>query len=565
MFPEAMRLYHRTLTSKREAKRNFPATIGIWVMLLVILIASCSVPKAAQKQISVNLNADGKTLTVQLPPDSTVQHALDATSLSLGSLDRTEPPVYSTLSNGDSVQLVRVTEKFDVEQVVIPFEHQTLRNESLPKDKDVLLQSGKNGLEEITYRQVFEDGVEISGLPVPIKTTIIKEAVPEIVMTGVQTPFVPVAVPGRLVYLRDGNAWMIEETTGNRQAIVTKSDLDGYIFSLSTDGAWLLFTRRSKEEGQINSLWAAQIGKEPDQLIDLEAKNVVYFADWVPGSTAQVVYSTVEPQIAAPGWRSNNDLHLLTIFKSKRINQNEVKLETSLAGAYPWWGVSFEWATNPLRLAYANDHQVGVLDVTITDLEMKVDKTSPLLDFNPLQTNASWAWVPGISWGPDGRTIYTQDHVAPPGTTLPEESQRFDLAALPLEGIPPLHLVSQVGMFAYPLVSPIQPQATGEKAYKVAYLQAAFPSQSETSRYRLVVMDRDGSNPKALFPAEGVPGLTPQREWGAWSPAPLPTSSHFAITVIYQGNLWLVDAATGEAQQITGDNLTSRVSWKAKP
>ena len=560
-----MRLYHRTLTSKPKAKCNFPATIGIWMMLLAFLIASCSVPKASQKQISINVNADGKTLTVQLPPDSTVQQALDTASLSLGSLDRTEPPVYNTLSNGDSVQLVRVTEKYDVEQVVIPFEHQTLRNESLPKDKDVLLQSGKNGVEEITYRRVFEDGAEVSGQPVPIKTTILQESVPEIVMTGVQTPYVPVAVPGRLVYLRDGNAWMIEETTGNRKAIVTKGDLDGYIFSLSTDGTWLLFTRRSKEEGQINSLWAAQIGKEPDQLIDLEAKNVVYFADWVPGSTTQVVYSTVEPQIAAPGWRSNNDLHLLTIFKSKRIEQSEVKLETSLAGVYPWWGVSFEWATDPLRLAYANDHQVGVLDVTIKDLEMKVDQTSPLLDFNPLQTNASWAWVPGISWGPDGGIIYTQDHIAPPGTTLPEESQRFDLAALPVEGIPPLHLVSQVGMFAYPLVSPIQPLATGEKAYQVAYLQAAFPSQSETSRYRLMVMDRDGSNPKALFPAEGVPGLTPQREWGAWSPAPLPASSHFALTVIYQGNLWLVDAATGEAQQITGDNLTSRVSWKAKP
>ena len=102
-------------------------------------------------------------------------------------------------------------------------------------------------------------------------------------MTGVQTPFVPVAIPGRLVYLRDGNAWMIEETTGNRQAIVTKGDLDGYIFSLSTDGTWLLFTRRSKEEGQINSLWAAQIGKKRP-IIDLEVKNVVYFADWVPGS-----------------------------------------------------------------------------------------------------------------------------------------------------------------------------------------------------------------------------------------------------------------------------------------
>ena len=158
-----MRLYHRTLTSKPNAKCNFPATIGIWMMLLAFLIASCSVPKASQKQISINVNADGKTLTVQLPPDSTVQQALDTASLSLGSLDRTEPPVYNTLSNGDSVQLVRVTEKYDVEQVVIPFEHQTLRNESLPKDKDVLLQSGKNGVEEITYRRVFEDGAEVSG------------------------------------------------------------------------------------------------------------------------------------------------------------------------------------------------------------------------------------------------------------------------------------------------------------------------------------------------------------------------------------------------------------------
>jgi hypothetical protein len=120
-------------------------------------------------------------------------------------------------------------------------------------------------------------------------------------------------------------------------------------------------------------------------------------------------------------------------------------------------------------------------------------------------------------------------------------------------------------MFAYPLVSPLQPLPSGEQGYQVAYLQAAFPNQSETSRYRLVVMDRDGSNPKALFPEEGLPGLTPQREWGAWSSAPLPTSSHYAIAVIYQGNLWLVDATTGDAQQITGDNLTSRVAWRASP
>jgi len=68
-------------------------------------------------------------------------------------------------------------------------------------------------------------------------------------------------------------------------------------------------------------------------------------------------------------------------------------------------------------------------------------------------------------------------------------------------------LVPQSGMFAYPVPSPIQLYPSGENSYQVAYLQAMFPDQSETSPYRLVVMDRDGSNPKVVFPPEGEPGL----------------------------------------------------------
>jgi hypothetical protein len=75
-------------------------------------------------------------------------------------------------------------------------------------------------------------------------------------------------------------------------------------------------------------------------------------------------------------------------------------------------------------------------------------------------------------------------------------------------------------------------------------------------------MDRDGSNPQVLFPPEGNPGITPQRDWGAWSPDPLPDSGNYAIALVYQGNLWLVDAVAGQAQQVTGDGLTTRVIWK---
>jgi resuscitation-promoting factor RpfB len=104
--------------------------------------------------------------------------------------------------------------------------------------------------------------------------------------------------------------------------------------------------------------------------------------------------------------------------------------------------------------------------------------------------------------------------------------------------------------------------------YKIGYLQALFPEQSETSRYRLTVMDRDGSNRRSLFPPQDKPGMEPKQNWGDWSPAPLPEGSaesdgsNYAMTVIYEGNLWIVNVHSGTAIQITGDGLTSRVLWR---
>jgi hypothetical protein len=115
-------------------------------------------------------------------------------------------------------------------------------------------------------------------------------------------------------------------------------------------------------------------------------------------------------------------------------------------------------------------------------------------------------------------------------------------------------------MFAYPISSPLSKLPSEERAHQVAYLQALFPFQSETSRYNLMVMDRDGSNKKLLFPFEGVEGLEPQAV--VWSPDELDDSGNRALGLVYQNNLWIVDSVTGEAWQITGDGLTSRIDWK---
>jgi hypothetical protein len=117
-------------------------------------------------------------------------------------------------------------------------------------------------------------------------------------------------------------------------------------------------------------------------------------------------------------------------------------------------------------------------------------------------------------------------------------------------------------MFAYPRPSPIQAQTTGESAYQVAYLQAIFPEQSDTSRYRLMVMDRDGSNRRELFPPAEAQGIDPQRDWGVWSPQVVDGSQGHALAVLYQGNIWLVDSVSGETWQITGDGRINRVDWR---
>jgi hypothetical protein len=176
-----------------------------------------------------------------------------------------------------------------------------------------------------------------------------------------------------------------------------------------------------------------------------------------------------------------------------------------------------------------------------------------------MQTHGDWAWTPGIAWGADSETLFFVDHDAGQPPLAPEESPIFDLKVVSLTSNATVALAQNVGMFALPSVSQ---RASGaiSGAYQVAYLQAIFPEQSDVSRYRLVVMDRDGSNRQVLFPSPDLPGLEPQRP--VWAPGEIAGQSGSFLCVVYQGNLWLVDSGSGQARQITGDGLISGVDWK---
>lgn len=521
--------------------RLFCLLLGVSILFL----AGCAAPQVTEGVVSVTITADGEQVSVDIPSGSTVDGALRAAGLILGALDRTDPPLYTVLSDGSDVQVIRVEEEFIIEQEVIPFESQIVHNESLPEGQEYWLQLGENGLREITIRQLFEDGVKISSNPV--KSVIVQEPMPQIKMVGVQRAFVPFEIPGRIAYLVDGDAWIMEDTTGNRHQIISTGDLDGRIFSLSPEGDWLLFTRGDEDEDIINTLWVAPADAKGGDEIDLEVSNVVHFADWQPGKDLTIAYSTVEPRPGAPGWQANNDLRLLTFSPEGFVRHLPEILETNSGGLYGWWGTEFLWSPDGTKMSYARPDEIGLVDF---DSNQQV----PLKKFSPLQTFGDWAWIPGISWSPGNDLLYNVDHVPP------AESQQYDLEILPVTGGGQIVLASEVGMFSYPLPSPEFRLADQERAHMVAFLAARFPHQSETSSYDLVRMDRDGSNKRVLFPPEGSEGLQPQDL--SWSPEGLSEPWTFAIGVIYQGNLWIVDSQIGEAWQITGDGLTSRVDWK---
>jgi hypothetical protein len=527
--------------------KKFRAIRAHWILFLAaLLIVGCASPQATTGLIEVEIEVDGGSRSLSVPEGSTVQQALDQAGLLIDTLDRVQPPAYTVLQSGTIIKVTRIQERFEVEEILIPFERQTIRNEALPEGETRLLQPGMNGLQEITYRILEEEGVETSRTPV--KNVIIEDPQPEIVMIGLQAAYTPLSITGNLAYVSGGNAWLIQGDSGNRYPVVPTGDLDGRIFKLSQDGRWLLYTRQGDAEEAINHLWAISTTETDAEPIDLNAQNIIHFADWVPSSSSlTVTYSTVEPSPAAPGWQANNDLIAVSFSPSGVVLRPDVWIEANAGGQYGWWGTSFVWGDESSLLAYARADGVGVVDLEEARFET-------LHEIVPFQTFSDWAWVPGITWGHDNRTLFYVDHGSPVALENPGASPVFDLIALTGRGGLHLPLAMRTGMFASPSTSPPLETPTGEINYQIAFLQAISPLESVDSTYRLMVMDRDGSNLRTLFPEPGEPGLEPNQP--IWSP------DADQIAIIYRNDLWIIDVASATGHRLTADGQTISYDWR---
>ncbi|MBI4631170.1 MAG: G5 domain-containing protein, partial [Chloroflexi bacterium] len=315
--------------------------------------------------INVTIVADSKTTTLTTKA-LTVRDALSEASITLGQIDKVTPSEFTPLTQDTTITIVRVTEKFDVEEVIVPFEKQTVRNEGLPASESRLLQTGVNGKDEITYRTVFENGVQTSRAIV--RRVSVKQPLAEIVMVGSQTTFIAIPITGTLSYLSAGNAWLMRLSSGSRKPLTTSGDLDGRVFSLAPDGKYLLYTRTTvisttaaspTSAGLSNSLWAISINDPNAKPFDLKVKNVLW-ADWSPTAERTLAYTTAEPRATAPGWQANNDLFVLTFSTLGNVDKSTLALEASSGGVYGWFGTRFTWSPDGSRLAFSQADKESV-------------------------------------------------------------------------------------------------------------------------------------------------------------------------------------------------------------
>jgi Tol biopolymer transport system component len=504
--------------------------------LASLLVLSACGPGRLPEQVNVFLTSDGETQELLLPQGSTVRDALRGADITLAELDRVRPPETSLLLSGMPITVTRVIQTVEVMTKTKPYQPgPTVTDYSLKPGERQIIQAGRNGEITLRYRLTYEDGQLVNRVLVAEEETI--APIPELVRTGPREDFNAVTLSGALVYLSNNNAYVIRDTVGNKRALTTEGDLDAHVFTVSPDGRWLLYTRGSTST--LNSLWIVDTTLPEPQALKI---NGVLWADFSPDGKS-IAYSRAEPSPGLPGWKALNDLSI-TPFNNGKLGSGKEIIKASAIAPYAWWGTTYAWSPDSKLLAYANTAEIGLISPTA-----RITRTLPITDFAAYNTRSTWAWTPALSWSPDGKFLATQIHLPSPGGESDENSPAFDVAALQVSGTLQTPLAVGAGMWA-------APQWLGATAAdsQIVFGMAETPYASDTSRYFLYVMDRDGSNRQQIFPASGQPGIRGLPDFDV-------SPDGRSVIVVYQGDLYWINLNTGNTRQLTADGSISLPRW----
>ncbi|NIY13735.1 MAG: DUF348 domain-containing protein, partial [Nitrospinaceae bacterium] len=263
---------------------------------------------AGNEPLSVTLIVDGeeRELTTEV---TNVRELLDEAGVEIETADIVDPPTFRPLEDGLEITITRVTESIETIEQSIPFQRRTVRNESMgAEEPPIIIQGGNPGLQEITVRIVYHDGLEFSRQETEIR--VVEPAQDEIVMVGVGAAPGNVDFEGLLAFISGGNSIILRGSSDFPEQINTGADLDRRVFALSPSGNYLLYTRTTPGDDHFNALWyvSTDRGAIPQQLGVFD----VLWAGWNPSAVGrpQIAYTTGLPTEQFPGWEANNDLWL---------------------------------------------------------------------------------------------------------------------------------------------------------------------------------------------------------------------------------------------------------------
>jgi hypothetical protein len=541
-----------------------------FLIVIVGLLAACQ-PLPQNSDLHIRVVADGKESVYTAKETVTVGQFLQQTDIQLDTLDSLNPPEFAQITDNMTITIVRVREQQDCRDEVVPYQTRYISSPDLAPGTQKVAQPGVNGSQRVCDNVITKDGVVASrtaGNP-----SITTQPRDEIIARAIDKKNIePIPVDGTIAYISAGEARAIESNSLSDRPLPTGGNLDGFVFALSPDGRQLLFTRKPSEATAtpetFNELWVLLDTSDPQATpVRIKELDNVLTADWKPDEPYTFSYSTLQPREQVPGYQALNDLNIA------RINSQTGKLlratpvvKSRPSGVYGVWGTQFRWSPDGKSLAWAQADGAGVVSFGAGGKEGSFKK---LFDFHVYSTTLSnsWVWTPNLSWSPNNDLLAATIHGKPLDTESPETSPVFDIALVQAnnksQGLFQVDLVPQAGMWAGPEYSPLADNGSGVKTGYIAYLKARSPIDSVSSEYDLMIADRDGSNARPVFPGPEKPGLKPLDNLIgnlvssaiAWSP------SGRQILLIYQGDLWVVDAESGHATQITLVNNAHHPRW----
>ncbi|MDK3161545.1 G5 domain-containing protein [Kamptonema cortianum] len=538
--------------SQRITMARFRSALFDRLIILVtgiLLIAGCTA-QPQQQALVITLVVDGRERSFQQPVAITVGEFLSDQEVVLGPLDEANPPIFSQLTDGMRITVVRVREENECQTSSLPYRTRSVPNEALAPGEEQLAQAGQAGTEQICYRIQIRDGVRQN--PIEVSRLTLTEPVDEVIYVGPSGELDRVPIAGTLAYISNGNVWIMRGSSDTKRTLTNSSDVDPRVFALSADGRQLLVTRQVSGDARdtaFNRLWLIPDTTRDSEPVALVPENVL-FADWIPNRPNTISYSTAELTQTTPGWDADNNLWSMRIdpVTGETLDIDEI-VPASFGGLDGWWGTSFQWSPDGTALAWIRADSVGLVNLNTGELQ-------PLLSYRVFETRQPWSWRATVSWSHDQSMLLTTVHGLPIGSEPPETSPAFHVAIAALDGSFTAEVVRNAGIWAMPRYSPIRTDAAGNPQGYIAYLRARDLSNSinSSAEYDLVVADRDGSNARVLFPQQGEPALRPNANF-TWSP------DGQQIAFIYQGDLWIVDVESGISHRLTLDGGASRPVW----